>query len=359
MRPGSFSRRCCAGRAATSSAATTGRMASAPETAGHAAWSWLGHAEESNRFGTAEFIAYCRALGTEPYICLNMGTGTPDEAASWVEYCNGTGNTDWANLRREHGYDEPFGVRYWGLGNEMYGDWQIGAKTAPEYVRAAQEFAKIVRWIDPEIELVSCGQNGWDDWDAIVIEGLARFVRYHSIHIYTGSDDHLTNVIQPEQSDRAIRMVRNHIDRARFAQRIDHPIGIAYDEWNVWFRDKTNTLEERYTLSDALAVATFLNIFVQHADTVEIANLAQMVNVIAPIVTSPEGMFRQTIFHPLRLFAEHTGDMALDCLVAPDPGEHEGIVAALQASGSFGLVRDLGPFTPSMPPPAAPPMAIR
>ena len=303
------------------------------------------HDEESNRFGTVEFIEYCRALGTEPYICLNLGTGTPDEAAGWVEYCNGTGNTYWANLRRSHGHEEPFNVRYWGLGNEMYGDWQIGAKTAGEYVRFATEFAKIIHWVDPNAELVSCGQTGWQDWDAEVIDGLAKYVRYHSIHIYTGSDDHWTNVIEPEQSDRAIRMVRSHIDRTRLKQNIAHEIGIAYDEWNVWFRDRHSPLEEQYNLSDALAVATFLNIFLHHADSVKVANLAQMVNVIAPIFTRPDGLFLQTIFHPLRLYAEHTGTVALDCHVEGDESEHRQIESALRAADGLAKVRDCGPFT--------------
>ncbi len=303
------------------------------------------HDEEPNRFGTVEFIEYCRAMGTEPYICLNLGTGTPDEAAGWVEYCNGTGNTYWANLRREHGYDEPFNVRYWGLGNEMYGDWQIGAKTADEYVRFAQEFAKIIHWIDPKAELVSCGQTGWQDWDATVIDGLAKYVRYHSIHIYTGSDDHWTNVLEPEQSDRAIRFVREHIARTRLNQKIEHEIGIAYDEWNVWYRNRTSPLEEQYTLSDALAVATFLNIFLHHADVVKIGNLAQMVNVIAPIFTSKDGLFLQTIYHPLRLYAEHGQSVSLDVHVAGDAAEHQMIHDAIAAADGLGKIRDRGPFT--------------
>jgi alpha-N-arabinofuranosidase len=101
--------------------------------------------EESNRFGTDEYIEYCRLLGTEPYICVNMGTGTMEEAQAWVEYCNGTGDTYWANLRREYGHEEPYNVKYWGLGNEMYGEWQIGALTAEEYVKKAREFAKVMR----------------------------------------------------------------------------------------------------------------------------------------------------------------------------------------------------------------------
>ena len=303
------------------------------------------HGEESNRFGTVEFIEYCRTLGTEPYICLNLGTGTPDEAAAWVEYCNGTGNTHWANLRRSHGYDEPFNVKYWGLGNEMYGHWQIGVKTADEYVRFATEFARIIHLIDPTVELVSCGHTGWQDWDATVIDGLAKYVRYHSIHLYTGSDDHWTNVIEPEQADRAIRMTRSHIERTRLNQHIRHEIGIAYDEWNVWFRNKPSPLEEQYTLSDALAVATFLNIFLQHADTVKIANLAQMVNAIAPIFTRPDGLFLQTIYHPIRLYAEHTGTTSLDCHVVGDESEHGRIEAALVAANGRAKIRDRGPFT--------------
>jgi len=157
------------------------------------AWS----TEESNRFGTDEFIEYCGMLGAEPYICVNMGTGTMDEAQAWVEYCNGTGDTYWANLRRENGHEEPYNVKYWGLGNEMYGEWQIGALSAEDYVRKAREFAKVMRWTDPGIELVGCGLSGLTDWDRVVIEGLAPFVDYHSIHIYTGSDDYWSNVLAP------------------------------------------------------------------------------------------------------------------------------------------------------------------
>ena len=114
-------------------------------------WAW--HAEESNRFGTDEFIEYCREVGTEPYICVNLGTGTIDEAAAWVEYCNGTGDTYYANLRRQNGHPEPYNVKYWGLGNEMYGFWQIGAKTADDYAKLAMEAAKLMKWTDPSIKL--------------------------------------------------------------------------------------------------------------------------------------------------------------------------------------------------------------
>ncbi len=297
--------------------------------------------EESNRFGTDEFIEYCRMLGAEPYICVNMGTGTMDEAQAWVEYCNGTGDTYWANLRRENGHEDPYNVRYWGLGNEMYGEWQIGALSAEEYVRKAREFAKVMRWTDPNIELVGCGLSGLTDWDRVVIEGLAPFVDYHSIHIYTGSDDYWSNVLAPHQADRALRTTRAMIERARYERRVDHPIHVAYDEWNVWFRERTaeTQLEERYNLSDALAVATYLNVFARHCETVKIANLAQMVNVIAPIFTNVDGLFLQTIYHPLKLCAEHMHEVVLDAYVECE--KHD---LSTEASSWPHRVADLGPF---------------
>jgi alpha-N-arabinofuranosidase len=299
------------------------------------------HAEESNLFGTDEFIRYCRALGAEPYICVNMGSGSMDEAQGWVEYCNGTGDTYWANLRRANGSAEPYNVKLWGLGNEMYGAWQIGSTTAEDYVKKGRQFAAVMLLTDPSIELVSCGQWGWTEWDRVVLDGLAQFVRYHSIHIYTGSPDYYTNVLEPHKSDQALRICESLIERVRLTQKIDHPIGIAYDEWNVWYRTRRSQelrnagLEERYDLADALAVATFLNIFIRHCRSVELANYAQMVNVIAPIFTRPDGMFLQTVYHPLRLYAEHVQALALDAFVDSP---------VLDVPDVAPEVGDLGPF---------------
>ncbi len=305
-------------------------------------------AEESNRFGTDEFIQYCRAMDTEPYICVNMGSGTMDEAQAWVEYANGTGNTHWASLRRSNGYPEPHRVTYWGLGNEMYGGWQIGALEAQEYVKKARAFALVMKRTDPRIVLVSCGQNGWNLWDEVVLEGLAPLVDYHSIHLYTGHSDYYVNVFQPHQAERAVRICERVIERARYNQRVTHPIHIAFDEWNVWYRtrsheDRVAGIEERYTLADALAVATYLNIFIRFCRIVRIANLAQLVNAIAPIFTNREGLFLQTIYHPLRLYAEHTRGIALDVHV--DCDTHE--LSLAQEEGGVGRrfhVADLGPF---------------
>jgi alpha-N-arabinofuranosidase len=310
------------------------------------------YAEESNRFGTNEFIEYCRVLGTEPYICVNMGSGTMDEAQAWVEYCNGTGNTRWANLRRAHGYPEPHRVRYWGLGNEMWGPWQIGHMSADDYVKKARAFAMVMKRTDPTIELIACGHNGWSDWDATVLEGLAPIIDYHSIHLYTGTFDHYATVFQSHEAERAVRICTALIERVRHAQRIAHPIAIAFDEWNVWYRtrseaDRKAGVEERYTLSDALAVATYLNGFIRQCRSVRIANLAQLVNAIAPIFTSARGLFLQTIYHPLRLYAEHTQEVALDVHV--DSPTRELSVADEQAcAGQLGRVHrvaELGPFS--------------
>jgi alpha-N-arabinofuranosidase len=309
------------------------------------------HGEEPNQFGTDEFIEYCRVLGADPYICVNMGSGSMDEAQAWVEYCNGVGNTYWANLRRANGHPEPYGVRYWGLGNEMYGAWQIGTSSAEDYVKKARNFAAVMKLTDPSIQLISCGQWGWTDWDRIVIDGLAEMVRYHSIHLYTGSGDYWRNILQSHQADRAVRICETLIERTRYQRNIREPIGIAFDEWNVWYRTRSPEhrqagLEEQYDLADALAVATYLNIFVRHCRTVEIANLAQMVNVIAPIFTNREGLFLQTIYHPLRLYAEHMHGVALDAFVECPKRELTPDDEARPAAPNDRdwRIADLGPF---------------
>jgi alpha-L-arabinofuranosidase len=297
--------------------------------------------EESNRFGTDEFLAYCAELGTDPYICLNMGTGSLAEALAWVEYCNASGDTAGARQRGENGHPEPYGVRYWGLGNEMYGDWQVGALSAEEYVRTATRWARAIRRLDPQAKLISCGMNGWSDWDRVVIDAMAPLVDYHSVHIYTGSDDYWTNVLQPHQAERAIRSARAMIERVAYVKNITRPPRIAYDEWNVWFRTDDGRLEERYTFPDALAVATYLNIFIRNCDWVRMANLAQMVNAIAPVVTTPGQAAAQPIYYPVLLHAAAALDVAADVHVT---GPTVSPLGAGRRSRWPYRVADLGPF---------------
>jgi alpha-N-arabinofuranosidase len=297
--------------------------------------------EEPNRFGTDEFLSYCAELGTEPYICLNMGTGTLAEALDWVEYCNSAADTHWAARRRENGHQAPYGVRYWGLGNEMYGEWQVGAVSAEEYVREATRWARAIKMLDPAAKLISCGLNGWSEWDRVVIDGMAALTDYHSVHIYTGSDDYWTNVLQPHQAERAITTARTLIQRTAYTQKLARPPLIAYDEWNVWYRQMREGLEERYTFADALAVGTYLNIFVRNADWVGMANLAQMVNAIAPIVTTDQAAAAQPVYYPVLLHARAALDSAVDVHV---DGETVSPDLPPDASRWPHHVADLGPF---------------
>jgi len=308
-------------------------------------------AEESNRFGTDEFIRYCRCIGAEPVICVNMGTGSIDEAHAWVEYCNGTGGTYWANKRRENGTDSPHHVRFWCLGNEAYNRLAIGTLSAEDYVKKAIEFAKVMKMADPTIQLISSGLNGWSRWDRILLEGLAPLVDFHSIHLYSGSPDYYSNVFAPHLAERALRVCEGVIEGVRYQQGVKHPIHVAYDEWNVWFRagsppwdewtDIDARLEERYTLADALAVATYLNAFIRHCATVRMANIAQLVNVLAPIMTSSEGLVRQTIFHSMCLYSRHMRGDALDPYVECDLHD---LRPEDETSPWPHRVADLGPF---------------
>jgi alpha-N-arabinofuranosidase len=296
---------------------------------------------ESNRFGTDEFLDYCAALGAEPYICLNMGSGNLEEALAWVEYCNSSRGTYWADLRRANGHEEAYGVPWWGLGNEIYGVWQVGALSADEYVAEATRWARAIKMIDPQAKLVSCGELGWTDWDVKVIDSLAPLVDLHSLHIYTGSADYWTNVLSPHAAERAIRTASALLARAAYNQGLATAPRLVYDEWNVWFREMTGALEERYVFADALAVGTYLNIFVRNCRWVAMANLAQMVNAIAPIVTTPETAVPQPIYYPFLLQARGHLETAVDAWVHGPTVEPP---SELRSRWPH-RVDDLGPFT--------------
>jgi len=270
------------------------------------------HAIESNQFGTDEFIEYCRLIGAEPYICLNLGTGSIDEAAAWLAYCNCDDPTFYAELRRRNGHAAPYNVRYWGLGNELYGDWQIGHKTAEEYARLAEETAKVLRWTDPSIQLVACGAQRVD-WDWEVLRHTAKHVDYLSAHFYFGprrDEEEITSLFGAVYAAAEyLDVLAGLIAGARREQKIARPIGIAVDEWNCWYRQRRSPLEERYDLTDAVCVAAFLNVLRRRAATVRIANLAQLVNVIAPIFTRDDGLFLQTIYWPLLAASTYSGPL--------------------------------------------------
>ena len=284
---------------------------------------------EPNDFGTHEFLQYTEMVGTEPYICVNLGTGTWTEAQQWVEYCNSSEDTAMTRLRKKNGRQQPWKVTYWGLGNEMDGPWQMGHRSAEDYGKFALEAAKLMKWTDPKIKLIAAGSSNfrpgvdWTTWNRTVLDYLKNHVEYLALHTYVGNrennfDDFLAS---SREIDSRIKITEGIIDSALADQPANRKIHIAYDEWNVWYRARGDSergrriLEEHYNLEDALVVATMLNSFINHAHIVKIANLAQLVNVIAPIFTNEKGLFLQTIYYPLQLIANNSKGKALQLFV--------------------------------------------
>jgi alpha-L-arabinofuranosidase len=290
---------------------------------------------ETNHFGTNEFIEYARAMNTEPYFAVNMGTGTIEEAQNWLEYCNVKEGPYYAELRKKHGYAEPHNITYWSLGNEMDGFWQMGHLNAEDYSKKARETAKLMRLTDPTIKLIAAGSSNYrpnadpDGWNSAILHELRDVVDYIALHIYVGNpaDNYYNFVSTPLVLDQRTQIVKGMIAREmQHANREDRdPIYIAWDEYNVWYRARRGAaargdraLEEKYNLEDALVVAGFLNAFIRNADVVKMANMAQLVNVIAPVFTNETGLFKQTIYYPLQLFANHVKGTALDVFVDCD-----------------------------------------
>jgi alpha-L-arabinofuranosidase len=296
---------------------------------------------DSNHFGTNEFITFCRKINTEPYLVVNCGDGDMREARDWVEYCNGTKNTTLANLRRKHGYEAPHNVKYWGIGNEVDGHWQIGYKTPEEYARAYLEYAKVMKWIDPSIKLIASAASHWRGGTVVertqlLIEQASKFIDYLSIHWYVGSPHHdfESYMAEAELCEERLFAYEGLIRALCLQENLKHRIPIAVDEWNVWYRthpefsEELNGLEEVYNLEDALMVASQMNSFIRHAYSVKMANLAQLVNAIAPIFTSKEGLVLQTIFYPFEIYSRTCGDTALDVFWKGDTfsgGGHTGL----------------------------------
>jgi alpha-N-arabinofuranosidase len=228
-------------------------------------------------------------------------------------------NTAWANLRRKNGHPEPYNIKYWGLGNEIYGSWQAGHKTATAYADLALEFAKMMQWVDPTIKLIACGGNN-ADWDREVLERLVDEVDYISLHHYGGSTDTPKEIHDASKLEHEIKVLDAVITSVAGKNEKKKRVKIAADEWNIWFRSwfkrgDDHKLEEIYNLRDALWAASALNIFHRNCHTVQMADLAQLVNVIAPIMANPQGIVLQTIYFPLQLYAQHSGNVSLDAFV--------------------------------------------
>ena len=289
------------------------------------AWARL----ESNRFGTDEFMDYAKRMGTDPYFSVNMGTGTIEEAQQWVEYCNVKSGPFYAELRKKNGHEEPYNIKYWSLGNEMDGFWQMGHLNAEDYAKKARETGKLMKLTSPDIKLIAAGSSNYrpnadpNEWNATILHELRDVVDYIALHMYVGNPDnnYYNFVSTPRVLEERTRIVKGLIDRemANADRGNRPPIYIAWDEYNIWYRARgedtmagTRALEEHYNLEDALVISGFLNAFIRNADIVKMANMAQLVNVIAPIFTNETGMFKQTIYYPLQLFAKNVHGTALD-----------------------------------------------
>ncbi|HHY83713.1 MAG TPA: alpha-N-arabinofuranosidase [Clostridiales bacterium] len=276
---------------------------------------------EPNIFGTNEFVSWCKKANTRPMMAVNLGTRGIQEALDLLEYCNHPGGSYLSDLRISHGVKEPHNIKVWCLGNEMDGPWQIGHKTAQEYGRLAAETGKAMKMFDPTLELVSCGSSSpgmptFPAWERETLEHTYDVADYISLHQYFNNNDDdtpnfLASTLKLNQFIETVSSVCNYVKAKKRGKK---DIYISFDEWNVWFHSTKSDnekmanepwsiapplLEDIYTLEDALVVGSILITFLQHADRVKMACLAQLVNVIAPIFTETGGgICRQTIYYP-------------------------------------------------------------
>ncbi|MDQ0257361.1 alpha-N-arabinofuranosidase [Evansella vedderi] len=291
---------------------------------------------ETNEIGTNEFVDWTNKVNAEVNMAVNLGTRGIDAARNLVEYCNHTSGSYYSDLRISHGYKEPHKIKTWCLGNEMDGPWQIGHKTAIEYGRIATEAAKVMKWVDPTIELVACGSSNrnmptFPEWEATVLDHTYDHVDYISLHQYYGNHDNdLGNYLaQSMGMDDFIRTIISTADYIKAKKRSKKTINLSFDEWNVWYHSREADkqmepwtvapplLEDIYNFEDALLVGSMLITMLKHADRVKIACLAQLVNVIAPIMTDKNGeAWKQTIYYPYMHASVYGRGTALNVLTS-------------------------------------------
>jgi len=275
---------------------------------------------ENNAVGLHEFINWAKEVNAEVNMAINLGTRGIDAARNIVEYCNHPSGSYWSDLRRKNGTEEPFKIKTWCLGNELDGFWQMGYKTAEEYGRIATEAAKVMKWVDSSIELVACGSSSSEmptfaSWEAEILEHTYEHVDYLSLHRYYGNpkNDLPSYLAKSIDMDRFIKSVVAICDYVKAKKRSKKTLNLSFDEWNVWYhshaKDSKNEpwqhappiLEDIYNFEDALLVGCLLITLLKNSDRVKIACLAQLVNVIAPIMTEPGGdVWKQTTYYPFQ-----------------------------------------------------------
>lgn len=270
-------------------------------------YAWM--TDDDNRMGTVEFIELCRKVGAEPYICVNMGSGTAEEAMHWVEFCNGVTNTKYANMRRALGYEEPFGVKLWGLGNEMYGDWQFASCDATDYAKKAKDFAKAMKWVDPNIELVAAGYELDSDWNRIVANTLGSLIKHIAIHHYSigyglyNAENYEECMYLPEYLTKLTKVCHGSIIAGTNDALAD--IKVAWDEWNTygWNRDGEDR-DEKYNLQNAIMTSLIFHGFLKNSDVVDIASYSPFVNKCGAIRTREDGLLKRTQYYVFEMISK-------------------------------------------------------
>ena len=315
---------------------------------------------ETNQVGLHEFVDWAKKAGSDVMYAVNLGTRGPDAARNVVEYCNHPGGSYWSDLRRKNGAEQPFGIKLWCLGNEMDGPWQICAKTAQEYGRVANESAKVMKWVDPTIETVVCGSSSstmktFGDWELQVLDACYDNVDYVSLHRYYGNphNDTADFLASTMDLDDFIKTVASICDAVKGKKHAKRQVNLSLDEWNVWYhsheqdqeitkRDRWGQalplLEDIYNFEDALLVGLMLITILRNADRVKVACLAQLVNVIAPIMTrNGGGAWAQTIFYPMMDASRYGRGVSLQPILRSDRHDtaHFSDVPAVDAAATM------------------------
>lgn len=290
--------------------------------------------EDPNTFGTDEYIKMCRKIGCAPYICTNAGTGTAEEMSDWVEYCNLENEGKYAKWRIANGYEEPHRVKYWSIGNENYGFWEIGAKTAGEWGRLVKESAKMIKHVDPTTELTAAALTDLH-WNMELLENCGEFLDWISIHEYWDGIHQTNDYADYEQVMAYTHRIGHSIQEVRgllCAMKLEGKIRIAFDEWNLrgWYHPNVHTIRQgvtkeeylyprdknddntKYTMADAVFTACFLNECNRNCDIVGMANFAPIVNTRGCIYTYPEGIVLRSTYHVFDLYVNYLGDVVLD-----------------------------------------------
>jgi alpha-N-arabinofuranosidase len=314
-------------------------------------YAWL--SVESNKIGIDEFVDWCKKVGAEAMAAVNLGTGTPQDAGYMLEYCNHPAGTYWSDLRIKNGHKVPHDIKVWCLGNEMDGPWQTCGLTAEDYGKKAREAAKIMKWIDPSIELVTCGSASpwmatYPEWDRVVLEHTYEQVDYISLHRYYENEGSIENFLASfaDMND-FIKTVSATADYVKAKVRSKKTMKLSFDEWNVWYIKKQTRfpwteapaiLEDQYSLLDALVFGGMLCTLLNNCDRVRMACLAQLVNVIAPIFTEKGGKaLKQSIYYPFQQVSLYGRGTALKTLTKSEKFETTlyGDVQTVQTAATY------------------------